>query len=120
MMQEHFAPLLKENLENVWLAAESGYLYRNCSSNSSSIGGDHGSSATWRKLISLSNKVWFNSVYEVMRTYTENVDGAAVEESESTLVWNYKNAEEEHGGMVVGELYTQIKQILGNCPVEII
>jgi trehalose 6-phosphate synthase/phosphatase len=64
--------------------------------------------------------VWFNSVYEVMRTYTENVDGAVVEERESTLVWNYKNAEEEHGSMVVGELYALIKQILGNSPVEII
>jgi trehalose-6-phosphatase len=55
-----------------------------------------------------------------MKTYTENVDGAVVEERESTLVWNYKNAEEEHGSMVVGELYSQIKAILGNCPVEII
>lgn len=53
-------------------------------------------------------------------TYTENVDGAIVEERESTLVWNHKNAEEEHGNMVVGELYAQIKQILGNSPVEIV
>ena len=44
-----------------------------------------------------------------MKTYTDNVDGAVVEERESTLVWNYKNAEEEPGAMVVGELYSQIK-----------
>lgn len=55
-----------------------------------------------------------------MMTYTENVDGAVVEERESTLVWNHKNAEEEQGNMVVGELYAQIKQILANSPVEII
>lgn len=55
-----------------------------------------------------------------MMTYTENVDGAVVEERDSTLVWNHKNAEEEQGNMVVGELYAQIKQILGNSPVEIV
>lgn len=55
-----------------------------------------------------------------MQTYTENVDGAVVEERESTLVWNHKNAEEEHGNMVVGELFAQIKNILGNSPVEIV
>jgi len=55
-----------------------------------------------------------------MQMYTNNVDGAVVEERESTLVWNHKNAEEEHGKMVVKELYNQIKQILGNSPVEIV
>jgi trehalose-6-phosphatase len=49
----------------------------------------------WSQLISLSNKIWFNSVYQIMMTYTENVDGAVVEERDSTLVWNHKNAEEE-------------------------
>lgn len=40
-----------------------------------------------------------------MQTYTDNVDGSVVEERESTLVWNHKNAEEEHGNMVAKELY---------------
>jgi trehalose-6-phosphatase len=101
MLNEHFQPITKSGqLDNLWLAAESGYLYK--------TGGSNGD-GEWKKLINLANKVWFNSVYEIMRTYTENVDGAVVEERESTLVWNYKNAEEEHGSMVVGELYSQIK-----------
>ena len=41
--------------------------------------------------------MWFNSVNEIMQTYTNNVDGSVVEERESALVWNHKNAEEEHG-----------------------
>lgn len=45
-LQEHFACL--SDLENLWLAAESGYLYH------------PGAGSDWRKLISLSNKVWFN------------------------------------------------------------
>ena len=55
-----------------------------------------------------------------MQIYTENVDGSIVEERESTLVWNHKNAEDEHGNMVVGELYSQIKSCLGSAPVEIV
>ena len=55
-----------------------------------------------------------------MLAYTENVDGSAVEERESTLVWNYKNAEEEQGNMVAKELYAQVKAALGNTPVEVI
>lgn len=133
MLSEHFAPITKNGLDNLWLAAESGYLYKANAGNSNHSSALHHNEAphaphthapasahhpntsptdsdnSWHKLISLSNKVWFNSVYEVMRTYTENVDGAVVEERESTLVWNYKNAEEEHGSMVVGELYAQIK-----------
>ena len=59
-------------------------------------------------------------VLEIMKSYTENVDGSFVDERESTLVWNYKNAEEEQGNMVVKKLYAQIKSLLGNSPVEII
>jgi trehalose-6-phosphatase len=103
-IEELFQPLL--GIESVWFAAESGYLYR--------------TDGTWQKLISLADKVWFNSVSEAMRTYTDNVDGAVVEESESTLIFNYKNAEEEHGSMVVGELFAQLKQLIGSCPVDII
>ena len=93
--------------DDLWVAAESGYLYKQAG---------HG----WKKLIQLANKVWLNTIYNVMQTFANNVDGASVEERESTLVWNYKNAEEEQGELIMKELYTQIKQMLGNCPVEII
>lgn len=55
-----------------------------------------------------------------MQLYAENVDGSVVEERESALIWNHKNAEEEHGNQVVKELYNQIKYMLGNCPVDIV
>lgn len=90
------------------MAAENGYLYR------------MGEDTEWKKLISLSNKVWLTSVNDLMQSYSNNVDGSTVEERDSTLIWNYKNAEEEHGSMAVKELYCQIKQILGNSPIEIV
>ena len=113
IIEEHFSHLLKDGgLENLWIAAESGYLYR--------TGSSTGENSEWRKLRNLATQVWFNSVKKIMQTYTENVDGSIVEERESTLVWNHKNAEEEHGNMVVGELYSQIKSCLGSAPVEIV
>jgi trehalose 6-phosphate synthase/phosphatase len=81
------------SIENLCLCAESGYLYK------------MRSSSDWIKLMHLANKVWLSLVQEIMMNYTENVDGSFVEERESTLVWNYKNAEEEQGSMVVKELY---------------
>jgi trehalose 6-phosphate synthase/phosphatase len=101
VIEEQFASLLNsegDGLENLWIAAESGYLYR--------TGSQSGENAEWRKLRNLATQVWFNSVKKIMQIYTENVDGSIVEERESTLVWNHKNAEEEHGNMVVGELYS--------------
>ena len=42
-----------------------------------------------------------------------------MEERNSTIVWNYKNAEEEHGTMFAKELYIQIKNLIGpNAPIE--
>jgi trehalose-6-phosphatase len=56
-----------------------------------------------------------------MKEYSDNVDGSCVEERNSTIVWNYKNAEEEHGQLCAKELYLQIKHIIGpNAPIEII
>ena len=117
VIEEQFAGLLHTadgdgGLENLWIAAESGYLYR--------TGSQTGENSEWRKLRNLATQVWFNSVKKIMQIYTENVDGSIVEERESTLVWNHKNAEEEHGNMVVGELYSQIKSCLGSAPVEIV
>jgi len=95
-------------VDGIWLAAESGYQYRT------------GESSEWKKLITLSSKVWFSTVYSLMQSYTNNVDGSVVEERESTLTWCHRNAEEEHGNMVIKELYNNIKAALGNCPVEIV
>ena len=56
-----------------------------------------------------------------MDEYCENIDGTEVEERNSTIVWNYKNAEEEHGLAFAKELQDQIKNLIGtNAPVEIV
>ena len=39
-----------------------------------------------------------------MEEYCLNIDGTNVDERSCTVVWNYKNAEEEHGSKFANEL----------------
>ena len=71
-------------LENFWVASESGYwLMKN--------------KKQWCELFKIHNKQWMQTIRQIMAEYCENIDGAIVEERSCTVVWNYKNAEEEHG-----------------------
>ena len=92
---------------NLWLGAESGYEYR--------INGQ------WQTLFKMSSKSWLKILKKLMQEYCDNVDGSCVEERSSTIVWNYKNVEEEHGQLCAKELYLQIQHLIGpNAPVEIV
>ena len=48
-----------------------------------------------------------------MEEYCDNIDGTVVEERSCTVVWNYKNAEEEHGSKSANILAQQIQHMLG-------
>lgn len=47
-----------------------------------------------------------------MSGYTENIDGSFVEERQSCILWNYKNAEIEHVTMFIHDLYKMINKVL--------
>ena len=80
-------------IPEIWLAAESGYLYK------------MGELIDWHKLISLANNLWMNTLIDIINFYADNVDGSYLEVRESTLVYYFKNAEEEHGNMAAKLLY---------------
>ena len=44
-----------------------------------------------------------------MEEYCLNIEGANVEERSCTVVWNYKNVEEEHGSKFANELAKQLE-----------
>ena len=91
-----------------WLAAESGYLYR--------PGGKE-----WQKLTDNVNQFgWISQVKKIMQNYMENVDGSFVEQRDSCIAWNYKNAEIEHGNMFVKDLDAQLKKVIEDEAAEII
>ena len=103
VLESHFL-----GLDDLWLAPESGYMYRT-------------GAVPYQKLITMANNgVWIHTVREVMQPFVNNVDGSVVEEREGSVIWNYRNSEEEQGQIIVKELYNQLKQALGNCPLEIV
>jgi len=54
-----------------------------------------------------------HTIRNIMEDYCDNIDGAVVEERSCTVVWNYKNAEEEHGSKSANILAQQIQHMLG-------
>ena len=77
--------------ENFWIAAESGYWLMTDGNK-------------WEELFKVQNKQWMQTIRQIMEEYCENIDGAVVEERTCTVLWNYKNAEEEHGSKFATEL----------------
>jgi len=72
-------------------------------------------------MFKIGSKSWLKILKKIMQEYCDNVDGSCVEERNSTIVWNYKNVEEEHGQLCAKELYDQINHLIGpNAPIEIV
>ena len=95
------------NGNHFWLAAESGYLYKS--------GGND-----WEKFRVLDDLSWIPEVKTIMEAYADNIDGALIEERQSCILFNYKNAENEHGTMFIHDLHSNISKVLQGGNTEIV
>ena len=94
--------------ENFWVTAESGYCLLS-------------NKKQWTDLFKVLNKQWMQTIHKIMSKYCQNIDGAVVEECSCTVVWNYKNTEEEHGSKFANELVQHLQQLIGrHSPIEIV
>mmetsp|Transcript_13219 Transcript_13219/g.17983 ORF Transcript_13219/g.17983 Transcript_13219/m.17983 type:complete len:171 (+) Transcript_13219:1203-1715(+) len=94
--------------ENFWVAAESGYWLQT-------------NKKQWSELFKVQDKQWMATVKQIMAAYCENIDGAVVDEQSCTVIWNYKNAEEEHGCKFANELAQHLQHLIGRqSPIEIV
>jgi len=100
----------KEN--HFWLAAESGYLYKACNTGSNNRG-------DWDKLCKIGDMKWVEQVRKIMTNFTQNIDGSFIEERQSCILWNYKNADSEHAMLFIHDLYNQIQKVLESKPIDI-
>lgn len=87
------------SLPNVWLAAENGYCYKTDKSD-------------WKRLFVQESAGWLKTLRKIFDQYCENIEGTVVEERESSITWNYKNAEAEHGLKFSMELYKQVSTLI--------
>ena len=108
--RDYISSVFQSNLmeqENFWVAAESGYWLMT-------------NEKQWTKLFKVQNRQWMQTISQIMAEYCENIDGAIVEERSCTVVWNYKNAEEEHGSKFANQLAQHLGHLIGrNPPIEI-
>lgn len=76
---------------NLWIAAESGYLYR------------AGNAKKWESLmVEKSEFTWKTQVRKLLQGYAENIDGSVVEKDrKSCILWNFKNADHDHVSMFI-------------------
>ena len=78
--------------ENFWVAAESGYWL---------LAKER---RQWTELFKVQNKDWIKTIRMIMAQYCANIDGSTIEERSCSIIWDYKNTEEEHGSRFASEL----------------
>ncbi|MBA0584244.1 hypothetical protein Gorai_015066, partial [Gossypium raimondii] len=91
--------------EKLGIAAENGYFIRP----------KH--DADWETCISVPDFDWKQIAEPVMKLYTETTDGSAIETKESSLVWNYRDADPDFGFCQAKELLDHLESVLANEPV---
>ena len=87
---------LNFNSKQFWLVAESGYLYKS------------GNSKKWHTSTRIEDLSWIKKVKYVMSGYAENIEGSFIDERQSCILWNYRNAEHDHAKLFIHDLYNMI------------
>lgn len=89
-----------------WLSAESGYMYK--------------TKEGWQTFTEIYDFQWMPRVRRHMERYCDNIDGSFIEERQSCIRFNYKNAEAEHGTMFIHDLNHIIRKAIQGTDTEII
>lgn len=97
---------------NLGLAAENGFFWRWNSKDKKD--------SDWNQLIQLDDFVWIKQVRLIMEMYNEKTDGAYIEEKQSSIIWNFKNADFEYGQMLARELHQYILNVFQNLPIDVV
>jgi trehalose 6-phosphate synthase/phosphatase len=74
---------------------------------------------SWRLLMPLTGE-WKESLYPILRTYSDRLPGAFVEEKEFSLAWHYRQADPEYASLRARELIDQITEFTANINIQII
>ncbi|KAM6548754.1 hypothetical protein CsatB_020430 [Cannabis sativa] len=89
------------------------------------IAAEHGYFIRWPQKdewdISYQNFVfgWMDLVEPVLRLYTDATDGSSIEVKESSLVWQYQDADPTFGSFQAKEMLSHLESVLTNEPVAV-
>ena len=89
-----------------WLSPESGYMYKN--------------KECWQIFTEIYDFKWIPRVRHHMERYCNNIDDSFIEERQSCIRFNYKNAETEHGMIFIHDLNYIIRKAIQGTNTEFI
>ena len=103
------------SIEGLGLAAEHGCYYRSPKQNIK----DH-KKMEWQTMISLDDRSWMDSVKKIMDIYTQRTHGSYIEVKQSSLIWQFRDADHDFGSLQSKELEEHLADILSTHPLEVI
>ena len=62
---------------------------------------------------------WIETVLPILELYTDSTDGSYIERKESSLVWNYRDADPDFGLWQAKDLTDHLESVLSNEPLEV-
>jgi len=74
----------------------------------------------WEVLCPTSAFSWKKIALELLKKYTENTDGAYVEDKESAIVWHYESADPEYGRMQASELSKYLAKVISRLGADVV
>ena len=88
------------------------------------IGAEHGfyvrrpKGTRWEAMIPSFDRTWMHLARNVMDVYSSRTHGTYIEQKESALIWQYREADPEFGQMQSKELEDHLAGVLRGYPVE--
>ena len=95
------------HIKDLGLAAEHGFVYRFNSGNPMND--------KWTRMIKNYNNNWIDSCVDILKPYTERCEGSFIETKEASVVWQYRDCDQELGKsfatVITSELECSIKKM---------
>jgi trehalose 6-phosphate synthase/phosphatase len=108
-------------INGLGLVAEAGFFFRRANSPPLITKyGDPGFDSQWERLVSDGHSSWKTIAKAVMEVYMERTHGVYIQEEESAVAWQFRDADPEFAHIQSKELEDQLKQLLKTLNVDIV
>lgn len=111
LVSEWFSSISKiiKDVSNLGLASEHGYFYRYNSN-----------SDRWEKMIKDLNSEWRKTTVELLEIYTDRCEGSFIEVKEASVVWQYRDCDNEMGKSFANVMTIEMENSLKKLNLNII
>jgi trehalose 6-phosphate synthase/phosphatase len=73
----------------------------------------------WQEIIKL-NSEWKSGILPILKVYCDRTPGSFIEEKSHSLVWHYRNADEELAGFRANELVSDLHYLISDLALQIL